>query len=165
MIIVFLRCFIMMVVSGNYLMIGGTSVPGDSSGGSGAGGSGGDGIKESPDIPQYILDMYNVVADENGIRRKEAPDLGRTVTCIFSGEIFYLLFDMFLSVVLNPFFLLQVSGFCPAIMKRTKKVFPYESNFSSHQKSFPRNILVKFDSLLFPRPGQNFHYVPFLEAR
>ena len=41
---------------------------------------------KSPDIPQYILDMYNVIADENGIRRKEAPDLGRTVTCIFSGR-------------------------------------------------------------------------------
>ena len=100
MIFVFLRCFIIVVVSGNYLVVGGTSVPGDSSGGSGAGGSGGDGIKESSDIPQYILDMYNVVADENGIRRKEAPDLGRTVTCIFSGEI---LLPPEVEKVLSPF--------------------------------------------------------------
>ena len=43
-------------------------------------------IRHASEIPQYIFDMYNVIADENGIRRNEAPDLGRTVTCIFSGR-------------------------------------------------------------------------------
>lgn len=36
------------------------------------------------DIPQYLLDMYNVVSDENGIRRKEAPDLGNSVVCLYA---------------------------------------------------------------------------------
>lgn len=35
-------------------------------------------------IPQFMLDLYNVVADEHGIMREGAPYLGKTINCIFA---------------------------------------------------------------------------------
>lgn len=40
-------------------------------------------------VPQFMLDLYNVVADEYGITREGAPYLGKTINCIYAqGNVF-----------------------------------------------------------------------------
>ena len=65
-------------------------------------------IRSKTDIPQYILDMYNVIADENGIRRKEAPDLGKTVSCIFAqgNSLLYITYYYYLLLLLFILFII-----------------------------------------------------------
>lgn len=40
------------------------------------------GNTRNPQVPQFMMDLYNVVADENGYARKGAPDLGKTINCV-----------------------------------------------------------------------------------
>lgn len=44
------------------------------------------GNTRNPQVPQFMMDLYNVVADENGYARKGAPDLGKTINCVSAHD-------------------------------------------------------------------------------